>query len=98
MLMILNDIVNLTYDGSIPFKQNSILFPLKSITDTKIHIISGTQISKEIKILNSKLNSEQVNNDVELIILSEPKSELLTEAEYNYFVQNYQSSISKGIK
>jgi len=96
--MILNDVVKLTYNSGIPFENSSILYPLQGVIDTKIHIIKDTEISKEIQILNEDLNSDQVDANVELIILSEPESNLLTEEELNLFMQQYESAVKNGIK
>src|SRR5699024_5877040 len=80
------------------FENSSILYPLQGVVDTKIHIIKDTEISKEIQILNEDLNSDQVDANVELIILSEPESNLLTEEELNLFMQQYESAVKNGIK
>lgn len=96
--MILNEVAKLTYNNSIPFENNSILYPLQDVLDTKIHIINNTEISKEIQILNENIYSDQVDANVELIILSEPESNLLTEEEFNLFMQQYESAVKNGIK
>src|SRR5699024_8608345 len=93
---------NLNYNKHQTFNKESIVSLGIDLIDTKIYVMKNTAFYEDMKLMGANLTTDLTDENIELIILNEPKSSSINEDQLIDFQLQYNNLVNlaheKGIK
>src|SRR5699024_12535032 len=94
--MKLSKLVDLNYNTNQIFNQQSIFSKGMDIAKTKILTLECSKVYDEISLIDNNILAHELNNDVDIVILSEPKFDHMTEKDLISFTNTYENILSEA--
>ncbi|WP_462420187.1 glycosyltransferase family 2 protein [Salinicoccus sp. Marseille-QA3877] len=95
--MKLSELLDLNYNTNQTFNKKSIFSKGMDIAKTKIYTLEGSIVNDEIFLIDSNISAHELNNDVDIVILSEPKFDEMTEEDLMSYKNTYENILSQAI-
>jgi len=92
--MKLSNVIDLNYNEHHTFNKESMFSLGIDLIDTKIYTMKDTAFYEDIKLLEQSVVANEIDNGIELIILSEPKNNSLGQKQLFEFINKYKDIVS----
>src|SRR5699024_2922597 len=94
--MKLNKLIDLNYNTNQIFNENSIFSKGMNLRETKILTLENSKIHDELSFIEKDILALSLDEDVEIVILSEPKFDEMHEEDLMLYANNYITLLSQA--
>src|SRR5699024_5427818 len=94
--MKLNKLIDLNYNTNQIFNENSIFSKGMDLRETKILTLENSKIHDELSLIEKDVLAPSLDEDVEIVILSEPKFDDMHEEDLILYTNNYITLLSQA--
>jgi len=94
--MKLSKLLDLNYNTNQIFNKNSIFSKGMNLTATKIFTLENSKIYDELSLIDKGILAPSVDDDVEMVILSEPKFDEMDEEDLILYTNKYRAVLSRA--